>query len=202
MISAAEIVLQLTHHAKHSDNLSEFIEYLEEAWVEVGLGSIPLDESGFIDLPEPHTEEYKKLLGEKFPSKEDLKTELEKIRKDAFRRVWGTGSLKELQDIRESLQRISPEDLKVKMEELRPQREAALEERLKPYKTTPILERATQSNFGRDPYQIPPDSLGHRTRFSDSSLYDEVCVTCGATDTSWCDKLRETCPSPLPSSRE
>ena len=29
-----------------------------------------------------------------------------------------------------------------------------------------------------------PDSLGHVTRFSDSSLYDEVCVICGLTDGS------------------
>jgi hypothetical protein len=37
-----------------------------------------------------------------------------------------------------------------------------------------------------------PDELGHVTRFSDSSLYDEVCVHCGATDTS--GKLEDVCP--------
>jgi len=29
-----------------------------------------------------------------------------------------------------------------------------------------------------------PDKMGHVTRFSDSSLYDEVCVLCGLTDGS------------------
>jgi len=33
---------------------------------------------------------------------------------------------------------------------------------------------------------------GHVTRYSDSSLYDEVCVNCGATDTS--GKLDQPCP--------
>jgi hypothetical protein len=28
----------------------------------------------------------------------------------------------------------------------------------------------------------PPDDMGHITRFSDSSLYDEICVVCGLTD--------------------
>lgn len=38
----------------------------------------------------------------------------------------------------------------------------------------------------------------HVTRSSDSSLYDEVCLTCGATDISgggW-GKLGEPCPTP------
>lgn len=34
---------------------------------------------------------------------------------------------------------------------------------------------------------------GHFTRFSDSSLYDEVCTNCGATDTS--GKLNQPCPN-------
>jgi hypothetical protein len=34
---------------------------------------------------------------------------------------------------------------------------------------------------------------GHVTRYSDSSLYDEVCVNCGATDTS--GKLDQPCPA-------
>jgi hypothetical protein len=37
------------------------------------------------------------------------------------------------------------------------------------------------------------DANGHITRFSDSSLYDEVCNLCGATDAS--GKLDEPCPS-------
>jgi len=36
----------------------------------------------------------------------------------------------------------------------------------------------------------------HKTRYSDSSLYDEVCVYCGATDTlrSW-GELANPCPN-------
>jgi hypothetical protein len=37
--------------------------------------------------------------------------------------------------------------------------------------------------------------LGHVTRFSDSSLYDEVCTKCGATDAS--GKLNDPCPVPV-----
>ena len=42
---------------------------------------------------------------------------------------------------------------------------------------------------------IKADEKGHRTRFSDSSIYDEVCVLCGATD-AWANmtKLLATCP--------
>jgi hypothetical protein len=40
---------------------------------------------------------------------------------------------------------------------------------------------------------ISTDPAGHVTRISDSSLYDEVCVNCGATDTS--GKLDQPCPS-------
>ena len=34
----------------------------------------------------------------------------------------------------------------------------------------------------------------HRTRYSDSSLYDEVCVLCGATDSRGSDALDRPCP--------
>lgn len=45
-----------------------------------------------------------------------------------------------------------------------------------------------------DPLPAPaPDDNGHQTRFSDSSLYDEVCINCGATDAS--GKLDNPCPS-------
>jgi hypothetical protein len=38
---------------------------------------------------------------------------------------------------------------------------------------------------------------GHITRFSDSSFYDEVCVNCGATDTSRdLGELAYSCQSP------
>ena len=39
----------------------------------------------------------------------------------------------------------------------------------------------------------------HKTRFSDSSLYDEVCIHCGATDLTpggW-GKLAEPCPDSI-----
>lgn len=38
---------------------------------------------------------------------------------------------------------------------------------------------------------------GHETRYSDSSLYDEVCVNCGATDGRGDDRLAEPCPNPV-----
>jgi hypothetical protein len=42
-------------------------------------------------------------------------------------------------------------------------------------------------------FPIKPDAKGHRTRSSDSSFYDEVCVTCGATDAG--SALNGTCPN-------
>lgn len=35
---------------------------------------------------------------------------------------------------------------------------------------------------------------GHITRFSDSSLYDEICTKCGATDASGDIRLERRCP--------
>ena len=62
------------------------------------------------------------------------------------------------------------------------------------------VERATfyKTNAGTQvqavaPPQAPPDENGHVTRFSDSSLYDEVCINCGATDTG--GSLDKPCPS-------
>jgi hypothetical protein len=62
------------------------------------------------------------------------------------------------------------------------------------------VERATfyKTNSGTQVQsQAPVDSTmennGHQTRFSDSSLYDEVYVNCGATDTS--GKLEDPCPN-------
>lgn len=40
------------------------------------------------------------------------------------------------------------------------------------------------------------DHPSHLTRYSDSSLYDEVCVNCGATDASGDDRLKSPCPDP------
>lgn len=37
------------------------------------------------------------------------------------------------------------------------------------------------------------DRLGHVTRFSDASSYDEVCVLCGGTDAG--SDLQRTCPN-------
>ncbi|HVX91553.1 MAG TPA: hypothetical protein VHC20_08160 [Candidatus Paceibacterota bacterium] len=39
------------------------------------------------------------------------------------------------------------------------------------------------------------DALGHRTRYSDSSLYDEKCVLCGATDMRGATGLSKPCPN-------
>lgn len=64
--------------------------------------------------------------------------------------------------------------------------------------TENLLEYATRSNFGRDPYTIAPDELGHRTRFCDSSHYDVRCVTCNATDTRSSKRLEVKCPAQLP----
>lgn len=36
----------------------------------------------------------------------------------------------------------------------------------------------------------------HKTRTSDASTYDEICVNCGANDGFSKDKLAERCPSP------
>ena len=35
----------------------------------------------------------------------------------------------------------------------------------------------------------------HKTRYSDSSIYDEVCIYCGATDARGSDKLEKPCPN-------
>ena len=34
---------------------------------------------------------------------------------------------------------------------------------------------------------------GHKTRFSDSSLYDEICTKCGATDAIGDNRLDNPC---------
>lgn len=41
------------------------------------------------------------------------------------------------------------------------------------------------------------DALGHRTRFSDSSFYDEVCELCGTTDGHG-GRLNSVCPQARP----
>lgn len=38
-------------------------------------------------------------------------------------------------------------------------------------------------------------SQPHKTRFSDSSLYDEVCTLCGATDANGMAELNRPCPA-------
>lgn len=45
--------------------------------------------------------------------------------------------------------------------------------------------------------KVDPDKHGHRTRFSDSSYFDEVCIMCGATDGFGDKRLDQPCPSPL-----
>jgi hypothetical protein len=46
--------------------------------------------------------------------------------------------------------------------------------------------------------KVKPDKHGHRTRFSDSSYFDEVCIMCGATDGFGDKRLDQPCPKPLP----
>ena len=46
-----------------------------------------------------------------------------------------------------------------------------------------------------DPTTITPDKLGHRSRYSDSSFYDEVCVLCGANDGD--GSFSKVCSAPL-----
>ena len=36
--------------------------------------------------------------------------------------------------------------------------------------------------------------MDHKTRYSDSSIYDEVCTICGATDANGDDRLKYPCP--------
>ncbi len=38
------------------------------------------------------------------------------------------------------------------------------------------------------------ERLGHVTRWSDSSYYDEICTVCGATDARSSDRLEQPCP--------
>lgn len=41
-----------------------------------------------------------------------------------------------------------------------------------------------------------PEDFGHNMRFSDSSLYDEVCMLCGANDGRYTYlRLRQPCPN-------
>lgn len=50
----------------------------------------------------------------------------------------------------------------------------------------------------RDPLTIEPDEFGHRTRLSlDSSIYDEVCLLCGATDANGDHRLERKCPNEI-----
>ena len=61
-----------------------------------------------------------------------------------------------------------------------------------------LLERATRTNFGRDPYAVRADRLGHRTRGSDASTFDEICITCTESDRRGSDALNLPCRAPLP----
>ncbi|UTC28862.1 hypothetical protein MARCHEWKA_03500 [Brevundimonas phage vB_BpoS-Marchewka] len=39
------------------------------------------------------------------------------------------------------------------------------------------------------------ESLGHETRTSDSSLYDEICIHCRGTDAAGDTRLQQVCPN-------
>lgn len=47
-----------------------------------------------------------------------------------------------------------------------------------------------------DPTTIAPNKLGHRSRYSDSSFYDEICVLCGANDGD--GSLSKVCSKAMP----
>ena len=42
-------------------------------------------------------------------------------------------------------------------------------------------------------FKLPLPSSDHTTRISDSSLYDEICTKCGATDAAGDDRLDKPC---------
>lgn len=72
----------------------------------------------------------------------------------------------------------------------------AVEDIFSPNKAVKVMEQVEarrEVNAQFAPVDSTMDNNGHQTRFSDSSLYDEVCVNCGATDTS--GKLDHPCPS-------
>jgi hypothetical protein len=52
--------------------------------------------------------------------------------------------------------------------------------------TEPLFKRP-------DPMSVEPDELGHRTRYSDSSVYDEKCMLCGGTDAPGDRSLQGVC---------
>lgn len=51
----------------------------------------------------------------------------------------------------------------------------------------------TNSQEDRRKRTIDTDGYGHRTRFSDASSFDEICVTCYATDRRNDDRLNKPC---------
>jgi hypothetical protein len=67
----------------------------------------------------------------------------------------------------------------------------AVEDLFSANKAIEVMEKV---ELYRDQKQLtdPATNNGHTTRFSDSSLYDEVCTKCGATDTS--GQLDQPCP--------
>lgn len=58
-----------------------------------------------------------------------------------------------------------------------------------------VMERVEAYRAAPAAPALPVPDVTHATRLSDSSLYDEVCVNCGATDTS--GKLDQPCPAPV-----
>lgn len=69
-------------------------------------------------------------------------------------------------------------------------------------KHTKLLRKGEEVSYdnprqdrGGSKEDIPKDDLGHQTRFSDSSLYDYICVNCGATDGRNDNRLNEPCPT-------
>ena len=74
----------------------------------------------------------------------------------------------------------------------------AVEDLFSANKAVEIMERveAYRQKATAPVAPVTADPTGHVTRFSDSSLYDEVCTKCGATDTS--GELDQPCPAAAP----
>jgi hypothetical protein len=57
-----------------------------------------------------------------------------------------------------------------------------------------VMDRAKEKVAELAKKMPAKDDLSHTTRFSDSSIYDEVCTKCGATDAAGDTRLRYRCP--------
>jgi hypothetical protein len=68
-----------------------------------------------------------------------------------------------------------------------------IEEELARVSTPAMIAKVRERQAAKEAVGRPV--LGHKTRFSDSSVYDEVCTLCGATDARGDDRLDKPCPN-------